>query len=141
MFPSLDRDPTDYTWDGEAFYRRQREQNRDRVVYSLSVVLEAYTAEMTALAQRLQDDDISVADWEGEMIALVMAIHLTATALAVGGWEQMTTADTQAAQEAGRSQVEYLALFAIAVAAGTVVLDGRFMARVRMYGQAGRGTY
>ena len=141
MFPAQNRVPTDYTWNGEAFVRRQREQNRSETVDGLGVVLGAYTADMSDLSERLRDGTISLEDWEAEMIALVMMIHLTSTALAVGGWEQMTSADTLAAQEAGQSQVEYLILFAIAIAAGTVVLDGRFLARVRLYGQAGRGTY
>lgn len=131
----------DTEWNGTAFVRRGREQNREETRAALDVVLAGYSAEMGRVSQQLRDGDITLAEWELLMVALVLQVHLTAVALAVGGWEQMTAADYRDAEEAAQQQTGYLVAFAAGIAAGAVALDGRFLARARMYGQAGRGTY
>ena len=114
----------DTEWNGTAFVRRGREQNREETRAALDVVLAGYSAEMGRVSQQLRDGDISLAEWELLMVALILQVHLTAVALAVGGWEQMTAADYRDAEEAAQQQTGYLVAVAAGIAAGRVALGG-----------------
>lgn len=96
---------------------------------------------MNALTQKLVDGGISLADWQSGMMAEIKAAHVSASALANGGWAQMTQSDWGAAGQMIREQYNYLRNFASQIASGEQPLDGRCLVRSDLYGNASNGTY
>lgn len=69
------------------------------------------------------------------------SVHLYSTAVARGGWDQVSQGDYARLGPRLKTQYKYLDNFAGQVSRGEVALDGRFLQRADLYGQAGRGTY
>lgn len=97
--------------------------------------------EMRQDAAALRDGSISLAEWQTRMLGQIKRLHITEAAAARGGWAQMSQADWGAVGQRIRFQYERLRNFANQIASGEQRLDGRFMFRVEMYANAGRGTY
>jgi hypothetical protein len=95
---------------------------------------------MLALAEQLRTNQISLDAWLLEMRTLVKDVHLYSAAAAKGGWAQMAQADYGRVGQIVRKQYDYLDVFANDIANG-LPLDGRFLRRVALYGEAGRATY
>jgi hypothetical protein len=75
------------------------------------------------------------------MADLVRFVHLAGGGAAVGGINALTVADVGQVQTARRFHLDKLQTLATGLAAGDVLLDGRFLRRSQMYGDAGRGTF
>lgn len=97
-------------------------------------------ARMQTLATRLRDGDLSLAMWEVEMRDALKRSHVASAALARGGWGQLSPADYGRVGRRLRSEYGYLHGLQREIARG-LPLDGRFLARIRMYAQGSRGTY
>lgn len=108
---------------------------------ALDRALDARSAVVRALSGQLRDRRITLAEWETRMMAEVKAAHLYSAAAAKGGWAQMTQADYGRVGAAVRDQYGYLRRFGRQIASGEQPLDGVFLARAEMYGQAGRKTH
>lgn len=92
-----------------------------------------------ALAKRLQAGEITLAEWQLGMAAEVKHAALYASALANGGWANLSQADYGRVGQwlshgpaGGRGQYDYLRAFAREIEAG-LPLDGRFLRRARLY--------
>lgn len=96
---------------------------------------------LAGLSQRLLDGSISLADWQQQAMQLVKATHLAAGVAAHGGRAQMAPADYGAIGRRLRDEYAYLRGFAQEIADGRQPLDGRLVARARLYGQAARSNY
>lgn len=107
---------------------------------ALDAAITAQSRLMAKLAGDLRSGRISRKRWLLEMRQAVKSVHLTSAALAKGGWAQMAPADYGRAGRAIRDQYAYLRRFEQQIAAG-LPLDGRFLARIQLYVEAGRGTY
>lgn len=92
------------------------------------------------LAYQLQRGDVSIDQWLVEMRSAVKDVQLYSTALAKGGWAQMTQADFGRVGRIVRDQYVYLDRFVADIMAG-YPLDGRFIRRASMYVESGRRTY
>lgn len=107
----------------------------------LDKVIDASSQAMRALSQQLRDGDISLADWQTQMMQQVKTSHLAGATMQRGGWQQMTQADFGRVGRKIRAEYRLLAQFADQVASGRQKLDGTLLRRAAQYGQAGRITY
>lgn len=106
----------------------------------LDATLDAYEAKIIGLATSLQSRGISIAAWQVAMRDALKDIHLASSALARGGWAQMSQADYEKVSAKLRFQYERLEAFAKQIERG-LPLDGRFRRRHELYAQSGRITY
>lgn len=111
------------------------------VVRATERVIKKSQANMLALSAQLKEGTLSTNDWRIAMQREMSALHLAQAMVAKGGFAQMTQADYGRVGGKLRFQNERLNLFASQVQYGSQKLDGRFDQRVRMYAQAGRGTF
>lgn len=108
---------------------------------SLENLMDLSALKMDALSEKLQAGTISLADWQSGMMQQIKAAHVASSALANGGWAQMTQSDWGYVGSLIKEQYQYLRNFSQQIANGTQPLDGRFMVRTDLYGDAANGTY
>lgn len=135
---------TDFTWSHPS--RRYREVAtgrfvpQSRVHDALDAVLDGAAARARDAAARLASGQITVAQWQREMTAVVKDSQLAGTAVGGGGWHQLSAADHAWAEARIREQLNYLRGFADQLDTGAQSLDGTLDTRSAMYGNAGRAT-
>lgn len=110
-----------------------------RVRDILEAEIAAGTERLRASALALQSGRINLAEWHIATSAEMKTMHLASAAIARGGLAQMNQADLGWTGRELRRQYEYLDRFAREIEAG-YPLDGRFLQRVSLYGEAARGT-
>lgn len=108
---------------------------------AVDIVAEQGGARLAALTERLVAGTLDLATWQVQMAAELHTLHLVMAAAGHGGWAHMAPVDFAAVGEKLQVQLGFLQGWAAQVAAGTAPLDGRALARARLYGQAGRGTF
>lgn len=108
---------------------------------SLEQMMDLSALRMNALSEKLASGAISLADWQTGMMTQIKSAHVAASALANGGWAQMGAEQWGATGQMIRTQYDYLRNFAREIADGKQSLDGRFMVRTDMYGDAANTTY
>lgn len=96
---------------------------------------------MAAFAQRLQSGALPLADWQVGMSQEIKSAHVAAGVAAHGGRVQMAPSDWGFLGQRIRTEYGFLRDFAGQIADGTQPLDGRLIARARMYGQGARMSY
>lgn len=106
----------------------------------LDATLDQSEKRVLSLGGQLRSGAITVQEWQVGMRDAIKDIHLASSALAKGGWAQMTQADYGRVGYRLREQYERLQKFADQIEKG-LFLDGRFMNRIRLYAQSGRTTY
>lgn len=100
----------------------------------------AVLARLAVLAQRYAEDDLSTAGWEAAVRTQLLNAHLTAAALAQGGWANLDADTLGLVADRVGTQFEYLANFAAAVPAED--FGAGALARLAQYGNAAvRGTF
>jgi hypothetical protein len=114
--------------------------SRTAVLETLERQIEATTAAMRADAESLQAGRVNLAEWQLGMERRVKSVHLLATAIEHGGFDQLSRADLGWIGSRVRAQYGYLANFAREIERGAQRLDGRFLARVALYAEAARST-
>jgi hypothetical protein len=132
-----------YAWDAGAQQYRDasgRFVPRPTIRQTIDDTIAATERDMGALAAELRTGDITGDEWLAEMQARVKDVHLYNAAAAKGGWAQLTEDDLAVVGREVRRQYTYLNRFADQIDHG-LVLDGRFLARVELYAEAGRGTF
>jgi hypothetical protein len=102
--------------------------------------LEAATARARTLAESLKAGEITVEEWELAMRELSKDVHLYNAAAARGGWANLSADDFGRVGRIVRDEYAYLRNFRHDLERGTP-MDGRFLARTRLYAQAGRETF
>lgn len=96
---------------------------------------------LVALSRRLQSREIQVEEWQLTFAGEIIPLHLAMAGAAAGGLGVLTLDDTGRVEQRTQEQLEYLRNFALGIAVGDVLLDGRLLRRAEMYAEAGRGTY
>jgi hypothetical protein len=132
-----------YTWDERAGRYRGpggRYVSARDVRGATDGALDAANTRIRGVSSQLRAGSITAEEWALAMRAEIKRVHLWSAAAARGGWAQMTPADFGRVGAIVRRQYEYLNGFARQIAAG-LPLDGRFLSRASMYGEAGRGTF
>lgn len=92
-------------------------------------------------AAQLQANQITLEDWQLQMADNVQLIQFAGGAAAAGGVTALTLAQLELITGLTVEQLSFLRRFALAIAAGDYLLDGRFLWRTRMYAEAGRGAF
>jgi len=106
----------------------------------LDVTLDTSERKVLSLARSLQSGQITLQEWQLGMRDTLKDIHLASSALAKGGWAQMSQADYGRVGFRLKQQYAYLQKFAAQIEQG-YILDGRFLNRIKLYAQSGRMTY
>jgi len=92
------------------------------------------------LAQQLIEGKITIAEWEATMREMIRNIFREAAASAAGGMQNVTPSQWGYEGYLVKQQYEYLHKFAQDIAANPQAwLNGRLLARMELYAQAGRG--
>lgn len=133
----------EFTWDAKAGQYRGpdgRFVSRSEVRAALDSALLKEQRTMRNLTLAMKRGEITVGEWHVAIRAELKAVHLMSSALAKGGFGQMTQADYGRVGQILRGQYGYLANFATDIAGG-LPIDGRALSRVEMYFQSGRRTY
>jgi hypothetical protein len=133
-----------FTWD--ALSGRYRGAGGRYVAHAqirawLDVALDNASERMAALVRQLQARNIDLVTWQIRMAREIKNVQLYSAAAAKGGWAQFSNADLGRVGQSVRAQLEYLNNFAREVRTGVQPLDGRFVARVKLYAQSGRGIF
>ncbi len=101
------------------------------------VRLDIFYDSSDALAEQVFTGDISIADWELSMRALVKEMHTSAAAIGKGGWDQMSFQEWGRLGTPVREQYKWLNKFAQDIADRVDDISlGTIRARARMYGRA-----
>lgn len=114
---------------------------RQAVRDSLESVMDLSALRMNALSQQLADGVISLADWQRGMMQQIKLAHTASASLARGGFAQVSPSDWGLTGALVKDQYNYLRNFAQEIADGKQPLDGRFLVRSDMYGDAANTTY
>lgn len=132
-----------YTWNAKA----QRYQDaRGRFVSGAAVrqalddFADAAAVRIERDAQLLQAGLINLPEWQLRMEASLKQIHVASTAIAAGGWAQVTAAEWGVCAARIKAQYRFLERFARQIEDG-LPLDGRFLVRAMSYVSAGSGTF
>ncbi len=115
--------------------------SRQAVRDQLDNVIDAARQVMRAISQQLRDGDISLAEWQTQMMQQIKIIHLAGAAMQRGGWQQMTQTDFGLIALIVLKEYAFLRDFAEQIASGEQKLDGTLARRAALYGQQGRPTY
>lgn len=135
----------DYLWNEAAAQyvnaKTGRFVSRQVIRDQLDLVMDASSQAMKTISESLRNGDISLAEWQTEMMQQIKTTHLAAGAMQRGGWQQMTQADFGRVGRVVRNEYGFLRNFAEQIASGEQKLDGTLGRRATQYGQAGRETY
>jgi hypothetical protein len=137
-------DPTGYVWDASARrYRTTAGKLVSRVVVqaALESAIETAAEKMGFVSGQLDAGTITIDAWHAAMRESLRQMHTGSTALAQGGWAQVSPTEWGHAGAALKEQYAYLANFAAQLADGTQPINGRYMARCAMYASSAHGTY
>ena len=107
----------------------------------LQSMMDTSAVNMNALTQQLIDNQISLSSWQASMMTEIKNTHVASSALANGGWAQMSQSDWGFVGSEIKAQYQYLANYANEIANGTQALDGRALVRSDLYADASNGTY
>ncbi len=93
------------------------------------------------LGQQLISGAINQAKWKLEMARIIKQSHFAGGASGRGGWGQLTGADRKFVQSRIDEQLKFLDGFDSDLLSKKQKLNGNFLRRQRMYGDAARGTH
>lgn len=132
-----------FSWDSDlARFRdaRGRLVPEQTIRRTLDQIIDAQAQSMRDTTQGLLTGTIMLADWQLQMMASVKALHLVATAVAHGGWNQLDQSDFGWAGQRIRAQYGFLRDFAAEIASGKQAVNGVVVARIALYAQSARAT-
>lgn len=134
----------EYLWNEKALQYTNRATgrfvSRETIKDQLFKVTKQSSDTMRAISQQLRDGNISLADWQLQMMQEIKTTHLAGAAMQRGGWQQMTQADFGRVGQIVRREYGFLRDLANGIESGDIKLDGRILLRAAQYGQAGRET-
>lgn len=135
----------DYGWNGTASRYVNLTTGRfvpfGEVREALEFNISAAQINMRTLSEQLVARTISLEQWQLGMMQEIKLAHTSAAAAARGGWAQMTPSDWGYVGRQIRTQYDYLQNFANEIASGKQLLNGNFLVRSDLYGQAARGMF
>ena len=121
---------------------------RELVTDAMEMQISDSRQKINSLSRQLANGEISISEWQLAMRNNIRVIHSQAAALAKGGWAQMSQSDWGAVGPLSAKQYFYLQRFALQIEEGKQKLlnvqgeiNGQFMRRADLYGQAGNATY
>lgn len=115
--------------------------SQQAVSNALQSTIDQQAKTVANLTTQFRNGGVSLAEWRTGMADAVKITHLASSALANGGWSQLTQADYGRVGQLVRQQYAYLDNFAQEIASGKQKLDGTLERRAKMYPDGGRKTY
>lgn len=135
-----------FTYDPHS--RRYRETSSGQYVPAkvvravVDTVISGYEMHFDQLAISLSAGELTLAEWQVQMVQAVKSLHVATAAAANGGFNNMSPADWGYVGSLVKKQYVFLRGFAADIVSGKQLLQsGGFIARARLYAQAARGTY
>lgn len=107
----------------------------------LDKALDNVTDRLVSLSRDFRNGVIDGRTWQIESMSLIKQTHLIGAALEKGGWNQLTQSDFGRVGQIVRQEYAYFNNLVKQLESGQQRLDGTLDSRMRLYGQAGRGTY
>ena len=107
----------------------------------LDKALDNVTDRLVSLSRDFRTGAIDGRTWQIESMKLIKQTHLIGGALEKGGWANMTQSDFGRIGQIVRGEYAYFNNLIAQLELGQQRLDGTLDSRMRLYGQAGRGTY
>lgn len=132
------------TWSAaDGRFRNERGQFvSDAAVRStVNAIADGAADRMASAAERMLAGEISLAEWQSDLMRTVKLSHLATATIANGGQARMGFPEYGRAGAAIKAQYQYARSFAQAVADGTQPLNGTLVSRARQYGHAARSHY
>lgn len=129
------------TWsESDGRFRNERGQfvSPASVRAVIDAIADGASARMADAAQRMLAGNLSLAEFQAELMRMAKLAHVAAATVANGGQARMTPSAYGRVGAAIKAQYRYAQGFAQAVADGTQPLDGTLAARARQYGHAAR---
>lgn len=108
---------------------------------SVDKVIDGSNQNVQLIAKQLQAGEISLASWTTRTMQELKVLHVANGLAALGGQKQASQSDLGYMGSLLKKQYQYLNDFAKDIASGAQKLDGSFLARVKLYSEAGRGSY
>ena len=96
---------------------------------------------MEGISRQLVSGEMTLAQWQAEMMVLSKDVNLAGVALERGGWNGMAAKDFGRAGQKIRGEYTFLNNFADDIASGAQRLDGTLVNRAKLYGEQGRVAY
>lgn len=135
-----------YLWDAQ---RRQYYQSRmKRYIEPLELrrraidpFLNSVRLDMRDVSARLQRGDISLADWQVEMMYLTKYSQMAAALIANGGIGNTSPSDYLMIAAFVLAMLVFLQNFAVQIETGEQVINGLLLSRADLYAWAGRDAY
>lgn len=107
----------------------------------IDAIADGASARMDDAATRMLAGNLSLAEWQAEMMRTIKLSQVAASTIARGGAARMGFSEYGAAGREIRTQYDFLRAFAQQVADGSQPLNGSLIARARQYGQSARTTF
>jgi hypothetical protein len=136
---------TQYSYDPRSM--RYRNNNTGRYVTTTEVraavdqVIDAQESNFTSAASQLILGQITLADFQRQTAANIKTLHLATGLAANGGVNNAGPDDLAHIEDLINRQYEFLRNMGNDIETGKQPMDGRLLARVRLYAHAARGTY
>ena len=107
----------------------------------LDKALDNVTDRLVSLSRDFRTGAIDGRTFQVESMSLIKQAHLLGGALEKGGWQNMTQSDFGRIGQIIRQEYGWFNNLVKQLESGQQRLDGTLDSRMRLYGQAGRGTY
>lgn len=136
---------TQYTYD--VISRSYRNVSTGRYVPATEVrsavdqVIDAQESNFTSTASQLISGQITLADFQRQTAANIKTLHIATGLAANGGVNNAGPDDIAHINDLIDRQYQFLRNMGNDIEMGTQPMDGRLLARVRLYAHAARGTY
>lgn len=144
--PNIQPDPLlpDYRWNqaaGRYIGPNGRFLSQQTIRGELDKAIDNVTDRLVSLSRDFRTGAIDGRTWQVESMRLIKQTHLLGAAMEKGGWNQLTQSDFGRVGQIVRGEYAYFNNLVKQLESGEQRLDGTLDSRMRLYGQAGRGTY
>lgn len=112
-----------------------------RIKAAVDDMIDGGTERLVGMTDALRSGRMPLAEWQRAMMDELRQMHGGAAILAHGGKQAMSPSDWGWTGFRVRTEYRYLRNWAREIADGTAPLDGRMLARARLYGGASRVTF
>ena len=144
--PSIQPDPLlpSYRWNqaaGRYISSNGQFVSQTTIRTELDKALDNVTDRLVSLSGQFRSGAIDGRTWQIESMSLIKQAHLIGGAMEKGGWANMTSSDFGRIGQIVRQEYAWFNNLVGQLESGQQRLDGTLDSRMRLYGQAGRGTY
>lgn len=144
--PPQTKGPPGYVWSDGKYYTLNPNGRRGKPISELSFIEnlrqihEAQAEVLGELVEGYYEGDLSLVTVEKATKAELKSLHLSMAALAVGGWENVSSSVATRTERDLRKEYQYLAAFMLLITTGELKRDAA-VGRARLYADGGYGTF